>query len=131
MNYQTIAIEKLHPDPNQPRKYIDEDALKEMAVSVKNEGLINPIEVDGKFVIITGERRWRAAKIAGLKTVPIGVLENISAKDRFIRQMQENLHQDTMSAWDTAEALDKIRKTILTPAAVVKKGSGGFRHGTR
>lgn len=129
MNYKTIAIGELKPDPEQPRKHINEEAVKEMAVSIKSEGVINPIEVDGKFNIITGELRWQAAKIAGLKEVPVKVLKNLSLKKRHIRQVQENLHHNSMSAYDTAVALDKIRKTFLTPAAEVKKGSGGFRHG--
>lgn len=102
-----------------------------MAVSIKREGVINPIEVDENFIIITGELRWRAAQMAGLTEVPVKILGNLSAKDRYIRQVNENLHQNTMSAYDTAVALDKILKTIPASAAVAKKGSGGFSHGKR
>ncbi len=100
-----------------------------MAISIKNEGLINPIEIDKNFVIITGELRWKASKIAGLKEVPVKILENISLKERFIRQVQENTHQNTMAPLDTAEALDKVRKTFLSSAAKLKEGRGGFRYG--
>ncbi len=133
MDYQIIPIEKLKPDPAQPRRYIDQEALNEMAISIKNEGLINPIEVDKNFVIVTGELRWRASKIAGLKEVPVKILENISLKERFIRQVQENTHQNTMAPLDTAMALDKIRKTLLSSAAELqaKEGRGGFRHGEK
>ena len=76
--YISIPIDKIRPDKNQPRKSFDEDALKGMAVSIKNEGVINAIEIDEKFIIITGEQRWRAAKIAGLKEVPVKIIENIT-----------------------------------------------------
>ena|SRR3989344_6903003 len=131
MKYQTVPIGKLKPDPNQPRKHIDEEALKALAVSIKNEGIINPIEVDESFGIITGEQRWRAAKIAGLKEVPVKVIGKLSAKGQFIHQMQENIHQNTMAPLDMAEALERIRKTVVNPAVGVKQGRGGFRHGTR
>ena len=121
MNYQLVPIGKISADPLQPRQYFNENALKEMAVSVKNEGIINPIEVDENFVIITGERRWRASKLAGLKEIPARVLAGLSPDKRFIRQVQENLHQNTMSAWDTALALDKTRKLICSPGEQIPK----------
>ncbi len=71
----SIPIEKIKPDVNQPRQYIDEEDLKGMAQSIVTEGIINPIEVDKNFVIVTGERRWRAAKIAGLKSVRAMIIE--------------------------------------------------------
>ena len=123
MNYQIVPIEKLKPDPNQPRKHIDQGSIEELAVSVKNEGIVNAIEVDNKFVIITGERRWRAAKLAGLKEVPVKVLDNIAPKERYIRQVQENIHQNTMAPLDTAESLDKIRKWLSNTAAVIVRDS--------
>ena len=115
MNYQLVPIGKISPDKNQPRQYFDEESLKDMAVSIKNEGIINPIEVDENFVIITGERRWRASKLAGLKEIPVRILAGLSPDKRFIRQVQENLHQNTMSAWDTALALDKVRNILCSP----------------
>ena len=117
MNYQVVPIEKLKPDLDQPRKYFDEESIIGMADSINNEGVINAIEVDENFIIITGERRWRASKLAGLKEVPVKILAKITPKERFIRQVQENIHQNTMSAWDTAIAIDKIRKFILTSSA--------------
>lgn len=83
-----------------------------MSVSVKNEGIINPIEIDPKFVIITGEMRWRSAKEAGLLTVPCKIIE-IKPKERFLRQMHENIHELTMNDWDTAEGLKKTIGLLL------------------
>lgn len=113
MNYQEIQTNKLKPDPSQPRRNFDDEEMKSLAVSITNEGVINPIEVDGDFVIVTGERRWRAATMAGLKTVPVNILVNLGTKERFIRQVQENIHQNTMAPLDTANALDKIRGWLI------------------
>lgn len=112
-NYKVISINDLKPDPNQPRKEFNEEAIKEMSVSIKNEGIINAIEVDKNFVIITGEQRWRSAKVAGLTEVPVKIIEDIGMRERFIRQVQENIHQNTMAPLDTAEALDKVRKWVI------------------
>jgi hypothetical protein len=117
MEYKKLPIDVIRPDPRQPRKYMDEENLKGMSVSIKNEGIINAIEVDEKFVIITGEQRWRAAKLVGLKEVPVKILRNLSEKERFIRQVQENIHHNTMSPLDTAEALEKVRQLLLPTAS--------------
>jgi len=108
-------ISEIKPDPKQPRQHITEKMVNEMAVSIKNEGVINPIEIDKDSIIITGELRWRASEKAGLKTIPCKILE-IADNDRFIRQMQENIHHNTMNAWDTAKGYEKTIK-ILFPAA--------------
>ena len=84
-----------------------------MAVSLRNEGIINLIEIDKNFMIITGEIRWRAAKIAEFKKVPCKILE-ISDNERFIRQVHENIHHNTMTGWDTAKGLEKTIK-IMKP----------------
>lgn len=131
-SYQSVPTSKLRPDPEQPRKYINEDSIKEMSVSIKNEGVVNAIEVDENYIIITGERRWRAATLAGLKEVPVKVIDNLSPSERFIRQVQENIHQNTMSPWDTAVALEKIRKEVtFTGKLTVDKPEkgGGYTHG--
>lgn len=102
-----IPINKIRPDPNQPRKYFDKEVISNMAQSIKTEGLVNPIEVDKDFVIVTGGVRWRAAKEAGLKTVLCRVIK-IADKDRFRRQVIENIHHNTMVPLDTARALKKM-----------------------
>ena len=69
-----VKITKVEPNREQPRKYFDEDALQELADSIKQFGLLQPILVqnrDDYYEIIAGERRWRAAKLAGLKEVPV------------------------------------------------------------
>jgi len=82
--------------------------VREIAKSIEKEGVINPIEVDRNYIIITGEMRWRASVEAGLRTVPCKVIEKISDDDRFVRQVIENIHHNTMTPLDTADALMRI-----------------------
>lgn len=92
-----------------------------MAVSVKNTGVINPIEIDKNNMIITGEMRWRASKEAGLTEVPCKVLE-LNDKERYLRQVHENLHDISMNHWDIAEALKKSVTLIPSAADQTKVG---------
>ena len=102
-----VEIDKIILDPNSPRKYIDEDHVEEMAQSMRSVGVINAIEVDKKFMIVTGEVRWRAAKMAGLKTIPAKIIE-INDDERFMRQVIDNLHPETLSTCDKEDALEKL-----------------------
>lgn len=117
MKIQEIKINQIKPDISQPRKSFKPTRIKEMAQSIKTEGVINAIEIDRDFKIITGEIRWRSAKEAGLKTVPCKIL-TIGKEERFLRQVIENLHHNTMTHWDTAVAIDKL----LTSHAVRSQG---------
>ena len=69
-----IAIDQIEANPNQPRREFDEDALQELAISIREIGIIQPITLrqvaENKFQIIAGERRWRASQLAGLKAIP-------------------------------------------------------------
>lgn len=109
-------ISEIKPDPNQPRKHFTDKIVDSMSVSIKNEGVINPIEIDANNIIITGEIRWRASKKADLKTIPCKVLE-INDNKRFIRQMQENIHHNTMNAMDTADGFQKTLDILTSLAA--------------
>ena len=110
MKIQLIEVSKIKPDKNQPRKTIDPSRVEEMAQSIITEGLINPIEVDEKFVIVTGEMRFWACKKAGLKKVHCKIIK-ISPENRFRRQVIENVHHNSMSDWDTAKSLEKLLRT--------------------
>jgi len=120
---EEIDINKIKFDKKQPRQTIDELDLREMAQSIITEGVINPIEVDKNYIVITGERRTRAARIAGLKTVPVKVID-IKPDNRFMRQVIENIHNNTMTDWDTAIAFKKLIETNLLPQQV-DSGRGG------
>lgn len=109
---QDVLVNDIRPDPNQPRKSFDPVRIKEMAQSLKTEGMVNPIEIDEKMVIITGEMRWRSAKEAGFTEVPCKIIK-IEGRDRYRRQVIENIHHNTMTAMETARGLSKLLATPL------------------
>jgi len=102
---------KIKPDPNQPRKFFSEEKIEKLAKTIRTTGIINPIEVDKSYMIITGENRWRAAKLVGLKTVPVKILD-ISADDRFIRQLIENIHSANLKPLEIAKAYKKLLSNL-------------------
>lgn len=107
MEIKQIPIGKIKRDRTQPRTYFDPVLLSELAQSIKTEGVINPVEVDKDLVIVTGEMRWRAAKLAGLETLPCKIIK-IDPRTRYRRQVIENLHHNTMTDMDTAVAFKRL-----------------------
>lgn len=103
-----IAIERLHPDPNQPRRTHDDNALSELADSIRRLGILQPIAVrldasiDG-YRIISGERRYRAAKAAGLAEVPCWV-QTPDEIELLLRQISENWQRSDLHPMDLADS---------------------------
>ena len=106
-----IEIEKIKPNPNQPRKNFDTEALNELASSIKMHGIVQPIVVndmgDGRYMIIAGERRWRAANICGLKTVP-AVVRNYTDKQVKEISIIENLQREDLNPIEAAKAIKEL-----------------------
>ena len=106
-----VDIDLVKPNPNQPRKHFDEDALNELAASIKKHGLIMPIVVNnmigGQYMIIAGERRYRAAKIAGKKQIPVVIR---SYTDREIKEISliENLQREDLNPIEAANAMKQL-----------------------
>ena len=100
-----LRLSKIEPDKNQPRKFFDEDALEELAASIKEHGLIQPIIVsplaDDRYRIIAGERRWRACRLAGLEEIPVLVREYT---DREVSEISliENLQREDLNPIEEA-----------------------------
>lgn len=125
--YRTIPVNELKPDNSQPRKKFDEDRLEELAQSIKTTGVINPIEIDENKIIITGERRWQAAKVAGLKEVPCKIISGIDIRERFKRQLAENINRQELTRWEIGKALEELGREYeinLTPGGTFKGGRG-------
>jgi len=115
---QEIEIERIIPGTSQPRTDFNEEALKELAQSIKEKGIIQPIVVsrvgDGTFRIIAGERRWRASKIAGLERIP-AVIKDVSPVEAVEIALIENIQREDLDPVETASAFDKlIREFNLT-----------------
>ena len=110
----SLNLSDISVGPYQPRKYMDDDALRELADSIKVQGLIQPIvvrEVNSnakvKYEIIAGERRWRASKMAGLKTVPV-VINNVDNQTAMAMALIENLQRENLNAHEEAEGLARL-----------------------
>ena len=119
-----IAVGDITPNPNQPRVHFDEESLGELAESIAQIGVLQPIlvrAVDDGYQLIAGERRWRAAKRAGLNTVPavVRVSDDISAVEE---ALVENLHREDLTALEEAAAyLQLIEDFKLTHEDVAKR----------
>lgn len=130
---QELPLEKIAPNPDQPRKHFEQEALEELAASLKTLGLVQPITVQalpsGSYQIISGERRWRAAQMAGLKTLPayiratqpnelleLALIENIQREDLNAIEValayQQLTEQHGLSQSKVAERVGKKRVTI-------------------
>lgn len=107
-----LAIDSLVPNKYQPRKYFDDASLNELANSIKNYGIINPILVrqkDNKYEIIAGERRFRAAKMCGLQEVPV-IIKDANEQQMAELALIENLARQDLTAIETARAYEEIIK---------------------
>ena len=102
-----LKITEVEPNREQPRKHFDNEALEELAESIKRYGLIQPIIVtkkDGYYAIIAGERRWRACKKAGLKEIPAIIRDDDERKNKEIALI-ENIQREDLNAYEKAVAI--------------------------
>lgn len=107
-----IDIRKIEPNRNQPRKQFDEDAIEELAESIKQFGVIQPLIVKKKgdyYEIIAGERRWRASKKAGLKKVPV-IIKEYDEKEILKISLIENLQREDLNPIEEAQAYQKLQE---------------------
>lgn len=105
-----VKITMVEPNREQPRKTFDEDALNELAESIKQFGLLQPILVQDRkdhYEIIAGERRWRAAKIAGLKEVPV-IIKNLTEQEIVEISLIENIQRENLNPIEEALAYKKL-----------------------
>ena len=114
-----VKISKVEPNREQPRKFFDEDALQELADSIKQFGLLQPILVQDRkdyYEIIAGERRWRAAKLAGLKEVPV-IIKNYTEQEivEIAREHQLMIFSDEIYDRLVMDELEHISIASLAP----------------
>lgn len=88
-----VSPTTLKPDPKQPRKTFEPEAIDSLAQTILSQGIIAPIEVDENNVVVTGEIRWRASKKAKVPTIPIRRIYDLKPDERLERQLVENLHR--------------------------------------
>ena len=105
-----LRVSDIEPNRNQPRKHFDKEALEELAASIKNYGLIQPIIVqkrDGYYEIIAGERRWRAAKIAKIKEVPV-IIKDYTEREIMEIALIENIQREDLNPIEEAESYNRL-----------------------
>lgn len=121
---KNLKITDVEPNRNQPRKNFNQEALEELAESIKEYGLIQPIivtEKDGYYSIIAGERRWRACKLAGLEEIPVIVREDDEKKNNEIALI-ENIQREDLNPFEKALGIKNLMDTYgLTQEEVSKK----------
>lgn len=116
MILRSIKIEDVRPSPNQPRESFNPETLEDLANSIRNRGILQPIlvrpaEEEGKYYIVAGERRWRAAKIAGLEDLP-AIVKDYNANEAIITTMMENLHREDLNPLEEAQGLARIMELL-------------------
>ncbi|MGC4191187.1 MAG: ParB/RepB/Spo0J family partition protein [Thermomicrobiales bacterium] len=126
-----IALDRIMPDPDQPRRSFDPDRLQELAASIRAEGVLQPIvvryaEADDRYVIVHGERRWRASAIAGQGTIP-ALVRDVPTERRLLQQLMENVVRDDLNAVDRANALRALRAQLGDPPWEVVAEAVGIR----
>ena len=120
-----IAIDQIEANPNQPRREFDEESLRELAISIREIGIIQPITLrqvaDNRFQIIAGERRWRASQMAGLKAIP-AYIRTINDENVMEMALVENIQREDLNAIEIALAYEHlIENTGMTQEKVSER----------
>jgi ParB family chromosome partitioning protein len=120
-----LPLGRIEPNPEQPRKTFSDESIAELADSIKRHGLIQPIIVeaieDGKYRIVAGERRWRAATVAGLREIPV-IVQSFSPERRFEIALIENVQREDLNPVEEAEAYRALMElTACTQEEVADK----------
>lgn len=109
-SFQMIPVEEIRPHPDNPRKHFEEEKLKELAESIKECGIVQPlvvVQVEAGYQLVAGERRWRAAKLAGLETVP-AVVRDLTEQQILEVMLLENLQREDLNAIEEAKAYGRL-----------------------
>ena len=122
-----LKISDISPDPDQPRRHFNKEKLEELANSIRIHGVLQPIVVirkGSKFLIVAGERRYRASKLVGLEKVP-AVVRELSDQNRLELSLIENIQRDNLNVLEMAEAYSKLREQFNLTAKEIGERVGG------
>ena len=126
-----ILLSKIKANPNQPRKDgLDKSSLEDLVASIKEKGVITPItvqEVDKGFMLVAGERRWRAAKLAGLKKIPVYIINVTDDAELMEMALIENIQRENLNAIEEAEAFDVLQNEFNLNHSAIAKAVGKKR----
>jgi len=114
--YAEIPTDRLRPNPQQPRHHFDRESLEELAASIRLHGVLQPLlvseEPSDRYLLITGERRWRAARLAGLTTVPAVIRERVEDNEQLELALVENLQRRDLTPLEESRAFDQLRSSL-------------------
>ena len=126
-----IALSKIKANPNQPRKDgLDNTSLEELVASIKEKGVITPItvrEFDKGFMLVAGERRWRASKLAGLKKIPVYIVEVADDAEHMEMALIENIQRENLNSIEEAEAYKVLQNDFNLDQTAIAKAVGKNR----
>jgi len=128
-NVLEIKINDVEPNAEQPRKVFDQEKLETLAQSIKEHGVVQPIVVrkeGARYIIVAGERRWRASKMAGLKTIPV-VVKDLTDKEVMEIALIENLQREDLNPIEEAEAYQRLMNEFQMTQEDVSKVVGRSR----
>jgi ParB family chromosome partitioning protein len=112
---QYISLDQLKPNPDQPREHFNQEALSELAESIRQQGIIQPVlaekRADGSFLLIAGERRWRAAETAGLTEIPV-IVREFSPEQKMEIALVENVQREDLTPMEEARAYRHLMETL-------------------
>jgi ParB family chromosome partitioning protein len=124
---RSLKIDDIVPNPDQPRRHFDEEALQELANSIKEHGILLPLVVvskGDKYEIVAGERRWRAARMAGLEKLP-ALVRTLTNQHKLELSLIENLQRQDLNALETATAYLKLQQQFNLTYEEIGKRLGG------
>ncbi len=125
--FANLKISEIAPNPDQPRKFFDQAQLEELTASIKENGLlqevvVRPVEgTETPYMLIAGERRWRACKAAGLEVIPAKVIEGVTEEKAYVLSIAENVNRSDMTIMEEAGAYADLKAAGWTPAKIAKQ----------
>ncbi len=126
-----VALSKIKANPNQPRKDgLDNTSLEELVASIKEKGVITPVtvqEFDKGFMLVAGERRWRASKLAGLKKIPVYIVEVADDAELMEMALIENIQRENLNSIEEAEAYKVLQNDFNLDQTAIAKAVGKNR----
>ena len=129
-NLCEIAIAQIEPNPNQPRREFDEEAMQELANSIREVGIIQPVTLrqvaDGRYQIIAGERRWRASQLAGLTSIP-AYIRTVEDENVMEMALVENIQREDLNAIEIALAYQHLAESSGMTQARISERVGKSR----
>ena len=129
-NQSSILLSKIKPNPNQPRKNFADKSLKQLAQSINEKGLISPItvkKVENKYIIVAGERRYRAHKLLNKKRILAYVIDADTTKDVMYMALIENIQREDLNPLEEAKGYKYLQENLQSSITEIAKTVGKSR----